>query len=98
MKEHRFILTVKTLSNRRAAKLAVLSAFGRRNPDGCEFRLKEADGHKEIWMAGAKAGTATAFELAIRSLENMRKKLGVRRIPKMNSDTNETHPQRVQPK
>jgi hypothetical protein len=38
-KEHRFILVVKSNVSRKYAGLAVLSAFARRNPDGCEFHL-----------------------------------------------------------
>jgi hypothetical protein len=41
MKTHRFIVTVKTSRTKAAAKSAVLCAFGKRQPDGCEFRVAE---------------------------------------------------------
>jgi len=40
LKEHRFILVVKTSDNRRGAELAVLAAFAQRKPDHCEFYLR----------------------------------------------------------
>jgi hypothetical protein len=46
-KEHRFILVVKTWRSRRSAELAVLSAFARRNPDGCEFHLLKSSPKKK---------------------------------------------------
>jgi len=79
MKEHRFNLVVKTNSTRKAAELAVLCAFAKRSPDGCEFKLNAVPGDKEAWMAGAKSGTEVAFDLIIKSLENMRKKCGIKR-------------------
>jgi len=39
-KTHKFIVTVKSSGSERSAKMAVLSAFARRQPDGCEFTLK----------------------------------------------------------
>lgn len=76
-KEHRFVLVVKTGDARKGAELAVLCAFAQRKPDNCEFFLKSIDGHKETWMAGARAGTETTFDLIMRSLENMRESLGI---------------------
>jgi len=40
-KSHKFVVTVKTTSTKASARNAVLCAFARRNPDGCEFILKE---------------------------------------------------------
>lgn len=40
MKEHHFVLVVKSNATRKSAELAVLSAFGRRQPDYCEFYLR----------------------------------------------------------
>lgn len=71
------MLVVKTSATRKSAELSVLAAFSKRQPDNCEFHLKSIGGVKEAWMAGAKAGTETAFELILRSVENMRKKCGI---------------------
>ena len=38
-KEHKFVVKVKTDLNRQDAEMAVLSGFGRRDPDYCEFTL-----------------------------------------------------------
>jgi hypothetical protein len=37
--KHRFIVTVKTAGFKRDAKLAIISAFAQRQPDGCEFTI-----------------------------------------------------------
>lgn len=42
MKTHRFTLEVKTHKSMESAKLAVLSAFAGRDPDGCEFTLRKS--------------------------------------------------------
>lgn len=39
IKEHRFIVTVKTTKTKAAAMSAVLCALGCRQPDGCEFHI-----------------------------------------------------------
>ena len=39
IKTHRFTLAVKTYKTRPAAELAILAAFGKRQPDYCEFNL-----------------------------------------------------------
>lgn len=70
--EHHFYLIVKTGKNRKAAELAVLCAFGKRQPDGCEFHLTGAPGYKDAWMDGAWSGTETGFDLAINALERIR--------------------------
>lgn len=36
--KHIFIVEVTTTGSIKSAKLAILSAFARRQPDGCEFR------------------------------------------------------------
>ena len=40
-KTHKFTISVRTLRTKREAHMAVLSAFARRNPDNCDFTLKE---------------------------------------------------------
>jgi Lar family restriction alleviation protein len=39
MNTHRFTLEVKTAGDAKAAEIAVLAAFAKRQPDGCEFHL-----------------------------------------------------------
>lgn len=73
-KSHQFVLIVKTNSSRKSAEIKVLSAFAKRKPDNCEFHLKNFGSHKEIWMAGAKAGMETAFDAMSGSIANMRGK------------------------
>lgn len=41
-KKHRFTLIVKTIGSRKSAELAVLVAFAKRSPDGCEFHLRKS--------------------------------------------------------
>jgi hypothetical protein len=41
MKTHKFIVTVKTTENRSAARGSLLCAFACRNPDGCEFFVRD---------------------------------------------------------
>lgn len=72
-KEHHFTLVVKTYGSRQQARYEILFAFAQRPPDGCEFHLRPLPGHKETWMAGARSGTAVAFDLVMKSLENLRK-------------------------
>lgn len=40
MKHHQFTVTVKTNQSRAAARNALLTAWGCRQPDGCEFHLR----------------------------------------------------------
>lgn len=40
VKDHTFTLIVKTTGTRASAELAVLSAFAKRQPDGCLYLLK----------------------------------------------------------
>lgn len=75
-KTHHFVLGVKTHRTRKAAELAVLASFSKRQPDGCEFYLRDLS--KEEWMAGARSGMETALELVARSIENLRRTCGVR--------------------
>ena len=42
MNRHKFTLTVETVSGRAQAERTVLSAFARRQPDGCVFTLEAA--------------------------------------------------------
>lgn len=42
-------------------------------------RRSEKDPYKEAWMAGARAGTEVAFDLIMRSLENMGRTLGIKK-------------------
>jgi hypothetical protein len=79
VKTHHFVLGVKTHGTRKAAELAVLASFAKRQPDGCEFYLRDLS--KEEWMAGARSGMETALELAARSIENLRKTCGVTSRP-----------------
>lgn len=75
VKSHHFMLGVKTFGTRKSAEMAVLSAFSRRQPDGCEFYLRDI--RKDEWMAGAQAGMQAAIEMVSRSIENLRKTCGV---------------------
>ena len=75
-KHHQFILVVKTAGSKRAAELAVLSAFARRKPDGCEFHLRRNSILKKAWLAGAMSGTETGLDLATRSIEQLKKTCG----------------------
>ena len=43
---HKFMLTVKSHGSRRNAELAVLCAFAKRNPDGCQFHLRKSKPRK----------------------------------------------------
>jgi hypothetical protein len=40
-KSYRFTVTVKTFRPKTSARMAILSAFAQRSPDGCEFRVTE---------------------------------------------------------
>lgn len=75
MKTHHFILTVKTPLSKSAAKVAILSSFAKRQPDGCEFHLRDNAEHKDAWMLGANAGFDTAMELVEMTLSRLRKNL-----------------------
>lgn len=46
---------------------------------GRPLRGAEKDPYKEAWMAGARAGTEVAYDLIMRSLENMARTLGIKR-------------------
>lgn len=70
-----FVVGVSKASSKKAAELAVLSAFAKRNPDGCEFHLRPHD--KREWMAGAKAGFDTAVA-AVESLTANLKKMNLK--------------------
>lgn len=67
MNTHRFTLEVKTAGDAKAAELAVLAAFAKRQPDGCEFQLTEPT--RPRWMKVAAAaeymsmGRSTIYEL-----------------------------------
>lgn len=39
---HKFVITVRSSGSRRAAEMALLSAFSARQPDACEFEIGEA--------------------------------------------------------
>ena len=41
LKKHKFVITVTTHGSQRSALNALLSAFARRNPDGCSFGTVE---------------------------------------------------------
>lgn len=40
-REYKFVVTVRGATSMRAAHTAILSAFAQRNPDYCEFNLKQ---------------------------------------------------------
>ncbi len=48
MKTHKFIITVKTLTTKRCAEMALLAAFAKRQPDYCEFYLKRISNKKRF--------------------------------------------------
>lgn len=68
-----FTLRVEGASSKASARLKVLAAFAKRNPDGASFHLKATKQQKEIWMDGARAGTEIAFDLIERGIQNLRK-------------------------
>ena len=45
---HKFKIRVKTPLSREAAEFALLSAFAKRGPDGCEFSLDKSKPNKTI--------------------------------------------------
>lgn len=55
MNTHKFTVTVKTHCDRVSAELALLSAFAKRQPDGCGFYVDSAPKPKsKIRIRGAK--------------------------------------------
>jgi hypothetical protein len=64
-----FAITVNGADSRRGAELAVLSAFAKRQPDGCSFHLNRKDSQKDAYIAGSMSGVQLGFELAMRSIE-----------------------------
>lgn len=47
-------------------------------------RGAQKDPIKEAWMAGGRAGTEVAYELIMRSLENIGRTLGIKRTKRPN--------------
>jgi hypothetical protein len=60
-------------------EVALLSAFAKRQPDGCEFHLSKNDNQKDAYMAGSMSGLQLGFELAMRSIEHQMKQLDITR-------------------
>ena len=71
-KTHCFVVAAKDEKTDDAAKTALLVAFAKRQPDGCEFHVTKIGDVRDAWMDGAKSGVQTTFSLVTRTLEKMR--------------------------
>ena len=70
-------MSTKTKSNQK--KRALPNAKHSQQRMARPLRGAQKDPYKDAWMAGAAAGTEVAFDLIMRSLENMGRTLGIKR-------------------